>query len=274
MKGTYTESAGNKESYCPVPEGKLFFVKRGNGPPIVFLHGFCLDHRMWESQMDYFSARFTCVAIDLRGFGKSSLPTDNLYAHYEDLVALLDFLGLDQPVILIGLSMGARVIANFALTHPQKTRAVIFIDGAIDGYAFKDFDLGYIYTAGKELGIAAANRLWLDHPIFGPARENPVVFEQLTEEVMSYSGWHWLNKNPVKNLTPPAMEQLQKIDVPTLIMIGQLDIPDFKDLALKLKKQIDHAQYIEIAGAGHMSNMEKPDLVNDLLHQFLDQLPN
>jgi 3-oxoadipate enol-lactonase len=268
------ETGNDKGNFCPVHEGKLFFVKEGAGPPIVFLHGFCLDHRMWETQVDYFSADFTCIVVDLRGFGKSSLPTDKPYAHHEDLIALLDFLGIDQPVILIGLSMGARVVANFALTYPQKTRAVIFIDGAIDGYSFKDFDLTYIYKAGKELGILAANRLWLDHPIFGAARKNPVVHEKLTEQVISYNGWHWMNKNPVKNLTPPSIEQVRKIVVPTLVLVGQLDIPDFKDLAHILKKQIEHAQFIEIAGAGHMSNMEKPDLVNVLVNQFLDQLPN
>jgi pimeloyl-ACP methyl ester carboxylesterase len=70
------------------------------------------------------------------------------------------------------------------------------------------------------------------------------------------------------------MDQLQKITAPTLILVGQLDLPDFKELAQTLKEQIEHARLIEIAGAGHMSNMEKPDLVNDLVNQFLDQLPD
>ncbi|HEY1869603.1 MAG TPA: alpha/beta hydrolase, partial [Chitinophagaceae bacterium] len=83
----------SEENFYPVPDGKLFFVKKGSGPPIVFLHGFGLDHRMWESQVDFFSAHFTCIAADLRGFGKSTVPTDQQYAHHEDLMVLLDFLG-------------------------------------------------------------------------------------------------------------------------------------------------------------------------------------
>ena len=263
-----------EENYCPVPNGKIFFIKKGSGTPIVFMHGFCLDRRMWESQMDYFSADYSCIAFDLRGFGKSSVPTDQSYAHHEDLNTLLEFLGIDQPVILIGLSMGARVVANFSLTHPQKIRAVIFVDGAIDGYPFKDFDLSYIYKTGKEFGTRPANGLWLEHSIFEPARNNVLVFKKLAEQVLSYSGWHWVNKNPIRTLVPPAIEQLQNVDKPALILIGQLDIPDFKELAHSMHQQIKDSRLIEISGAGHMSNMEKPDLVNDVIHQFLIQLPN
>jgi 3-oxoadipate enol-lactonase len=262
----------NEENYCPVLDGKLFFVKKGNGPPVVFLHGFCLDHRMWESQMIYFSEHYTCIAVDLRGFGKSSVPANQSYSHHEDLNTLLTFLGIEEPVILIGLSMGARVVANFALTHPKKTRAVIFVDGAIDGYAFKDFDLSYIYEAGKELGTGPANKLWLEHTIFESARKNPFVFKKLTEQLVSYSGWHWVNKNPVKTLVPSAIEQLQKIFAPALIITGQLDIPDFKELARTMNNQIKDSRFFEISGAGHMANMEKPEIVNDLVNQFLHQL--
>ncbi len=260
-----------EKNYCAVPEGRLFYIKRGGGPPIVFLHGFCLDHRMWDSQLDFFSKHYTCVAVDLRGFGKSSVPSNKTYAHHEDLNTLLEFLGIDQPVILIGLSMGARIVANFSLTYPQKARSVIFVDAAIDGYAFKDFDLSYIYTAGKELGPLEANRMWLAHPIFEASRNIAIVFEKLAEQVLSYSGWHWINKNPIKILAPPAIEQLQKIKLPALILIGQWDIPDFKELARVLNNQIEGSFLIEISGAGHMSNMEKPDLVNDLINQFLLQ---
>src|SRR4029077_5446788 len=113
-----------------------------------------------------------------------------------------------------------------ALAYPQKTKAIIFVDGIIDGYICKDFNLDYIYKAGKEKGIAVANNLWLDHQLFEQARKNPVSSKLLTDMVMSYSGWNWLNKNPVKSLNPPAIEQIKNLTVPTLIITGQYDIPD------------------------------------------------
>ncbi len=263
--------SGTNGNYCPVKEGRLFFIKEGCGPPLIFIHGFCLDLRMWENQINFFSKNYTCIAFDVRGFGNSSAPADQPYSNQEDLNSILNFLGISEPVNLIGLSMGARVIANFALVYPEKTRAIIFVDGAIDGFIFKDFNLTYIYKAGKELGIQIANRMWLDHPIFNPVGSNENVKQRLTEMVMSYSGWHWINKNPIINLTTPSIEQLQKISVPALILVGQLDIPDFKDIALLLNQRIANSSLIEIAGAGHMSNMESPEIFNDLVDSFLNQ---
>ena len=87
---------------------------------------------MWERQIEYFSDKYTCIAFDVRGFGNSSIPADQPYSNHQDLNTLLNFLGISEPVTLIGLSMGARVVANFALEYPEKIRAIIFVDGAID----------------------------------------------------------------------------------------------------------------------------------------------
>ncbi len=258
--------------YCPVKGGRLFFLKEGSGPPLIFIHGFCLDLRMWESQIQFFSKEYTCIAYDLRGFGNSSTPLDQPYSNHEDLNELLNYLNISEPVVLIGLSMGASVVSNFALTYPERTRAIIFADGTIDGFIFKDFNLTYIYNAGKELGIPVANRLWLDHPIFESARKNAKILRNLTEMVMTYSGWHWVNKNPIVNLSPPAMEQLQKITMPGLILIGEFDIPDFKAISDELHKQIKGSSKYEISGVGHMCNLESPDIFNYRVMHFLNQI--
>jgi 3-oxoadipate enol-lactonase len=268
------QSAHPGGNFCPVAGGNLFFEKKGAGPPLIFLHGFCLDHRMWRAQLDYFSTSNTCIAVDLRGFGNSSTPDNRSYSNHEDLHTLLDFLEIRQPVILAGLSMGARTVANFALTYPHKTAALIFADAAIDGFSFQDFDLAYIYRAGKELGIPVANRMWLDHPIFDSARKKEMVLQELAKMVMSYSGWHWIHKNPIKNLVPPAIEQLQNLTMPGLILTGQLDLPDFKAIAQVLREQIKDSVEFEIAGAGHMCNMEMPEQFNDIVCQFLNRIQN
>ena len=261
-------------NYVDIPDARLCYVKKGNGPPIVFIHGFCLDHRIWENQLNFFSASYTTIAVDLRGFGNSSLPSGKPYSYHEDINALLDILQINQPVILVGLSMGARAVANFALTYPKKTRAVIFVDGLIDGYTFMNFNLDYIYKSGKEKGIPVANKMWLDHQLFEPARKNATTASLLTEIVMSYSGWHWINKNPAKGLNPPAIEQLQDLATPTLIITGEYDIPDFQAIAQILNTKINHSLKKEIAGAGHMCNMEMPEAFNEIVNQFLIQIMN
>jgi 3-oxoadipate enol-lactonase len=95
------------------------------------------------------------------------------------------------------------------------------------------------------------------------------VFDHLKEIVLSYPGWQWLHKNPVKTLSPVAIQQLDRITVPVLIITGEKDIDDFQEIANILHKSIKQSVKREIAGAGHMCNMEKPNAFNNLVYQFL-----
>jgi pimeloyl-ACP methyl ester carboxylesterase len=87
--------------------------------------------------------------------------------------------------------------------------------------------------------------------------------------ILSYSGWQWVNKNPMQGLTPPAIDQLEKIKVPVLIITGEKDMRDFQQIADILHKNIKQSLKKQIPEAGHMSNMEKPVLFNSLVSDFL-----
>jgi pimeloyl-ACP methyl ester carboxylesterase len=257
------------EGFIKIRDGNLFYVVKGSGPPMVFLHGLCLDHRMWENQVNYFSRFYTCILPDLRGFGKSSVPTTSPYSFHEDIHTLLDSLHIQEPVVLMALSMGGKAAVNFALAYPGKTKAMILADVVVDGYRFNDFTLSPIYEAGRLKGIDSANQMFLSHPIFNSARNDSSVFPLLTKMILSYSGWQWVNKNPVQGLTPPAIEQLEKINVPVLIITGEKDIHDFQVMAGFLHEKIKHSIKRKITGAGHMCNMEKPGDFNTLSENFL-----
>src|SRR5262245_11927445 len=90
MAISFNGSAQLQQGSIPVNDGNLYYQKKGSGPFLVFLHGICLDHRMWEKQVNYFSSAFTCISVDLRGFGKSSLPTATPYSFHDDINTLLD----------------------------------------------------------------------------------------------------------------------------------------------------------------------------------------
>ncbi len=257
-----------QQGFINVNDGKLFYQKTGTGPTIVFLHGLCLDHRMWHDQVNYFSKSFTCISIDLRGFGKSSVPTTTPYSYHEDLNTLLDSLYINEPVVLIALSMGGKAAVNFSLAYPKRTKALILADVTIDGYIFQNFKLEPIYVAGREKGIDTANQLFLNHPIFNSAKKD-TVSRRLRNMILSYSGWHWVNKNPILGLTPPAIQQLEQIKLPVLIITGEKDISDFQNVANMLNKKIRQSMKKEIPGAGHMCNMEKPDTFNSIVYNFL-----
>ncbi|HEV8503768.1 MAG TPA: alpha/beta hydrolase [Chitinophagaceae bacterium] len=260
-----------RQGFVPINDGQLYYEKNGSGPPLVFLHGVCLDHRMWQQQVDYFSKSYTCINVDLRGFGKSSLPDSTAYSFHEDIKTLLDSLQIKEPVVLIALSMGGKAAINFSLAYPRRTKALILADAAVDGYSFRDFKLDRIAKVAQQKGIDTANQLFLDEPIFAPAKRDSAVFARVRQMVLSYSGWQWVHKNPIHGLAPPANEQLTQINVPVLILIGEKDIWDFQQIADILHNNIKQSLEMKIADAGHMCNMEKPDAFNRFVTDFLNR---
>jgi pimeloyl-ACP methyl ester carboxylesterase len=101
---------------------------------------------------------------------------------------------------------------------------------------------------------------------------NPRVAEQLTSIVNDYSGWHWLESDPGRSLNPPAIDRLQEISAPTLVMVGQLDTPDFHDIASTIADRIPRARKVVIPGVGHMANLEAPTRFDDLVAAFLAEV--
>lgn len=267
LQVTFNSSAQLREGFVNIKDGKLYYQVKGTGTPLVFLHGICLDHRMWDKQVQYFSDSFMCINIDLRGFGKSSLP-DSPYSFHEDILTLLDRLHIYTPVCIIALSMGGKAAVNFALAYPNRTKCLVLADVAVDGFRFKEFDLGPLHDIAKNYGVDSANRQFLKNAIFSSMTEEP-AYTSLKEMVLSYSGWQWLHKNPATMLNPVAIEQLDRIQVPVLIITGDKDIQDFQDIANILHKNINQSVKMEIIGAGHMCNMENPRTFNQLVDDFL-----
>ena len=93
-------------------------------PVLLLVHGFPLDHTMWQSQIDYFSAHGRVIAPDLRGFGESSLGVSaeevSIATYADDLAALLDRLAIDRPIVFCGLSMGGYIAWQFCAKYASR----------------------------------------------------------------------------------------------------------------------------------------------------------
>lgn len=257
-----------KSGFAPINGASIFYEMKGKGDALVFVHAMGLDCRMWDDQFLEFAKYFQVIRYDQRGYGKSSLPTKEPYSHHEDLYALLDYLKVGNAN-LIGLSMGGRIVIDFALMFPDRSLSLILADTVVHGYVFKTFSLEKVFLAAKESGIEGANKAWVEHELCDSAKKIPAVARALKTMNDSYSGWHWVNKNPWIPLVPPAIEQLDKLKNQTLIIIGQLDLPDFHSMADILSEKIVQSQKIEIPNVGHMSNMENPNLFNKKVLEFL-----
>jgi 3-oxoadipate enol-lactonase len=249
----------------------IYYEATGAGDPVVFLHGFSLDSRMWDDQVPAFSDRFRVLRYDLRGFGRSTAG-DGSYTHADDLHALVDYLGLDR-VALVGLSLGGGAAINFAIGYPERTRALVAVDASLGGFhwsaEFADAQAELCATA-KARGVAAARAAWLASPLFGPARGNAAAADRLCAIVGDYSGRHWVDRDAGRRFSPPAIERLHEIHAPTLVIVGERDTPDFHDVASTLERGIAGARRVTMAGVGHMANLEAPQAFNRIVRQFLE----
>jgi len=246
---------------------RLAYAVSGKGAPVVLIHGFSLDMRMWDPQIPTLEDRYRVVRYDLRGFGRSALPDSSPYVASEDLAALLDFLQIERAA-LAGLSLGGTVAIHFALDFPNRVSSLILIDAVVSGWQWSEEGTALqtaVWQAGKEQGADAARRLWLEHPMFTPVRANPITASDFDRMVEAYSGFHWTTDDSQVWPDPPALERLGEIGAPTLVAVGELDTPDLQGTAEALANGIPGAQKTVVRGAGHMSNMEKPDQVTELI---------
>lgn len=111
--------------------GNINYEVRGEGDPIVLIHGFALDSRIWEKQVEELSKTNKVITYDLRGFGKSSLPNGK-YSHTEDLHELLKELNIQDPKI-VGHSFGGEIAVEYALNYPNEVNNLVLISPSLRG---------------------------------------------------------------------------------------------------------------------------------------------
>jgi 3-oxoadipate enol-lactonase len=259
-------------STIPVHEGRLHVVQAGSGPPLLLVHGFPLDHTMWQGQIEGLADRFRIIAPDLRGFGQSSVTAGlvTMQRMADDLAKVLDSLQVNEPVVFCGLSMGGYVAWQFALRYRERLARLI----QCDTRAIADS----AEAAANRVGLA--NRVLKEGPgfvaetmlpkLFAPATieaQSPVV--QATREVI-------LRTDPKgiaaasrgMSQRPDVTPQLSKFDMPALLLCGQHDAISPPAEMQGIAATMPQARFVEIAGAGHMSPLEKPAEVNAAIREF------
>lgn len=254
---------------------RLYYESVGAGPALVLVHGFSGDCRMWDAQLADWSQRFRVIRYDLRGYGRSALPTQAPYAHADDLEALLDHLGIARAHV-VGISMGGWIATHFAITRPARVSALVLLSSALGGWEWSP-EWKALWSAlrerAAEAGMAAARQLWLAHPLFAAARASATTARQLEAMVAAYSGWHWCNADPQRDIEIPDMQQLDLIAAPTLVVSGERDLEDFQLIAEVLRHAIPAAQGLQLPGVGHLLNIEAPAPLNRAVLDFLAAAP-
>jgi pimeloyl-ACP methyl ester carboxylesterase len=253
-----------------VAEPVLYYESCGEGEAVVLIHGGNLDRRMWDDQFQLFARDFRVIRYDVRGFGKTEAPTKP-FSCVKDLRSLLE--GLQVPrAHLVGLSLGGRIAIDFALEHPDKVKSLVAVGPGLSGFewpAESEKRFWELARLARDEGPEKAVEGWLKDPYMVPAMEDPALAKRIRRLALENTA-SWL-ANPLleRPLKSPAVKRLGEILVPTLLVVGDRDVPEIQAIVKILEKGIPHAKKVVIAGAGHMVNMEKPDEFNRNVLSFL-----
>jgi pimeloyl-ACP methyl ester carboxylesterase len=246
---------------------KLAFESRGEGPVLVLVHAFPFDRRMWSEELARLSAGRRVIAVDLRGFGESPLygePTLDELA--DDVIATLDAVGVPMASVL-GLSMGGYIALSLAARHPGRLASLILADtrAAADSdvaRAAREATMKQVRTDGPGAFLdGVPDRLLSRH-----ASED---LRQRVRDLCVDRADTILAATRALAHRPDRTPMLGGIDCPTLVVCGGEDTTSPAPEMRSLASQIPDAEYVEIAGAGHLSNLEAPDRFNDAVARFL-----
>ena len=257
----------------------FYYEMAGSGSPVVWVHAGVADRRMWDDQFELFRHGYTVVRYDQRGFGLTPRG-EGSFSRLDDLKKLIEFWGFDK-VALAGCSMGGSTIINYALEYPDKVAGLVTVCAGLDGFNYEGPNNPEMEQFWKELEAAEAAgdaekvvdlevKVWVDGPR-SPEQVRPGVREKVREMSLIAA------KNPAEEGEEtgpaiPAAGRLGEIQVPVLVVMGELDNPTMQAIGDKLATEIPHARKLMIADANHLPNMEHPEEFNREVMLFLGSL--
>lgn len=268
-----SDAGDMKSGTAEVNGTKLYYEVQGEGQPLVFIHGGGFDRRMWDDQFGLFSKQFKVIRYDVRGYGKSATPTKP-YSDVDDLYNLLKTLNV-KKAHLAGLCMGSRIAIEFTLAHPEMVGSLTAASPSLIGFPYsQEVVQGLMmatYSVQNDDGMPAGE-VWLQSPFNKPAMENPEVVRKLRPIAVENSRAWLIHPFFPRPLIPLAIQRLSEIRVPTLLIVGDRDLPDIQKISQMIETSVPGVKKIVIPGAGHMVNVEKPQEFNKAMLDFMRTL--
>jgi pimeloyl-ACP methyl ester carboxylesterase len=256
----------------------LYYEDQGSGPEtIVFAHGLLWSCRMFDAQIASLKDRYRCIAFDFRGQGRSEVTRGgyDMETLTEDAAALIEGLGV-QPCHFAGLSMGGFVGMRLAVRFPELLRSLILLETSADPEPQENA------PKYRQLSLAAR---WLGPRVvvnqvmpvmFGrtfleePTREEE---RRLWRERLAANHRVGVSRATIGVLARRSIyDELDRIDLPTLIIVGNEDVATKPDRSRRIREAIKGARLVLIPNAGHSSTIEEPEAVNAAIEQFLSSL--
>lgn len=255
---------------------QLYYEICGAGTPLVLVHAGIADSRLWDDQVSAFAAHYQMIRFDQRGFGRSA-PASGSFARHEDVHALLEYLGVG-PAHLLGCSMGGKQLLDYALVYPDQVRSLTTVNSRPSGFVNaprprQADDLNAAYDARD-----AERASWLEVEIWvdGPQRTADQVPAPVRRKVYEMNLVAIRNElsgeRDEQELEPPAVDRLNTIAVPTLVISGDLDHRAVIAGSRHIARSIPNAREVVMAGTAHLPNLERPAEFNQHVLDFLAAL--
>jgi 3-oxoadipate enol-lactonase len=253
----------------------IAFDDKGEGIPIVLIHAFATDRSMWQPQITQLSKHWRVIAPDLRGFGFSD-PTDgtpvSMDRYAEDVAGLLDYLNVSAAVIG-GLSLGGYVTLAFAQKYPGRTKALILANTRATADTDSTREARFTLAKNVERFGGRAVVEAYDGKLLGPGADLD------SQDFV----WNMLANQPSSGILsairgmaarPDRQQFLKQVTVPALIISATADVLIPFGESESMHHQIVNSTFVNIPGAGHLSNLDNPAEFNLAVERFLGALGN
>ena len=256
----------------------MAYVDEGSGTPLLLVHGFPLDHTMWDAQLAVLSRQARVIAPDLRGFGQTPLALGDaergiaMEAYADDLAELLDSLSIREPSVLAGFSMGGYVAWQFVRKYGSRLRALVQCDTKATADS-EEARSGRLKMANY-VAVWGSGRV---AEMMGPKLFAPATFEKQPNVVAAVR--RVVERTPPEGIAaaqrgmaarPDVSGMLATITVPTLVLVGEQDAISPPAEMKEIAAAIPGAEFLVIPRAGHMTTMEEPEAVNTAIVRFVD----
>jgi pimeloyl-ACP methyl ester carboxylesterase len=256
----------------PVPPA----ATSGAGTPLVLLHAFPLDGRMWAPQVEALSGTYQVIVPDLRGFGaarEQAVEEAGMDLLADDLARLLDDRGLDQ-VVLGGLSLGGYVALAFLRGHADRVSGLVLLDtkATADGDQARAARLEMAERVLAE-GSGFVPEAMLPRLLGETSREHrPELVEKVTALILEQDPKAIAGAQRGMAARAATTDVLGSISVPTLVVTGEEDTVTGPEVGRDLAAGIPGSRFLLVEEAGHLVNLEQPEIVNEALLDFLAPL--
>jgi 3-oxoadipate enol-lactonase len=236
-------------------------------PALVMLHGFALDARMWRRQVEAFGTDYRMMLLDLPGFGPQARDLGEVEPAKE-IGRAMNVAKLGRAH-LIASSYGAAVAVDYAFQHPERVASLVLVAPMLLGRRMGIDAWQRCVSLANEGDRATAAEVWLDDALFETIRQDDELFEEVRQIVLDYGGAHWTGKVTSTWSELDPVPKLKDLQVPTLIVSGEQDLPSFMLMAEAYAKALPKAQREIVQGVGHHVSLEAADAFNDLVARFL-----